>query len=114
LIEVLTFVNDQKGLFVLPMEVDQVIFQENEEFTFAFETFVHSKRVGYKIEKIHFGQAGVGNHRHKHIFSKAVDKGIEQGGFSGAHISGQQQKALIVQDTVFQDSQCLLVLFAKP
>jgi hypothetical protein len=81
---------------------------------FIFEDSVDFESPGNEVKKLQPVEIRVGHDRNNRALIQTVYQGVNQGGLAGAHVTGEQDKALVVDDAVFQYSQSLPVLLPQP
>ena len=78
------------------------MFQMDEKLSFAVEFFLHFKFNGQKVKEIEAFQSRIGYRGDYRRNINHFNQMMYQSCFTGTHIARKQQKAFVLQNSVFE------------
>jgi hypothetical protein len=114
LAQTLSFINQQQDFMATGIRLTKKPLKMDKEDIFSREPLAHREGIGDKIHEINGFHPGIRHPSYQHIFSEAVDKTIDQRRLASPDIACQQQKSLVLKDTVFENGQGIPVLITQP
>ncbi|MFO7713815.1 MAG: hypothetical protein R6V78_05225 [Desulfosarcina sp.] len=113
-VEALRLVDNQQNLFMVRVGLMEEPFQFDQKIGFAAEVAAEFEFSGQKLKKVDGTQSWIGDVGHNGGIIQCADQSMDQRGFACTHITGQQKKSQVFDNTVIQRGQGFFVFFPQP